>query len=169
MRKLTKDDGPHGQVLAELAALKAMSVNELKEKWEALFSKPAPNNARNFLELRIGYRIQELAYGGLTAETRRALDRLADVLDTLDPDPSRVTRSASPYTFSRQAGVHQVRLSMPFASRQEVQLFKKGDELVIEIGTLRRHVGLPTSMANLQPVRATFEGQTLVVTLREVA
>jgi arsenite-transporting ATPase len=96
-----------------------------------------------------------------------ALDRLADVLDTLDPDPSRVTRSASPYTFSRQAGVHQVRLSMPFASRQEVQLFKKGDELVIEVGVLRRHVGLPQSMAGLEPRRARFEGDVLVVDLAE--
>jgi len=58
---------------------------------------------------------------------------------------------------------------MPFAAKGEVGLFKKGDELVIEIGTLRRHVGLPTTMAALQPVRARFEDKTLVVDLREVA
>ena len=81
MQKMPRDGKANGEVLAELAALKAMSVNELKAKWEALFQKPAPNNARNFLELRIGYRIQELAYGGLTAETRRALDRLADEVE----------------------------------------------------------------------------------------
>jgi arsenite-transporting ATPase len=46
-------------------------------------------------------------------------------------------------------------------------LFKKGDELVIEVGVLRRHVGLPRSIAGLQPVRATFEGATLVVELGE--
>jgi len=43
----------------------------------------------------------------------------------------------------------------------------KGDELVIEIGTLRRHIGLPTSMAALEPSRARLENGKLVVELRE--
>ena len=64
--------------IVELAALRQMSVNELKEKWAGLFGTPAPNNSRGFLELRIGYRIQELIHGGLSRETRKALDRLAD-------------------------------------------------------------------------------------------
>jgi len=41
--------------------------------------------------------------------------------------------------------------------------------LVIEIGVLRRHVGLPRSIAALQPRRATFEGTTLVVELGEAS
>ncbi|HUV65412.1 MAG TPA: hypothetical protein VMW24_16065, partial [Sedimentisphaerales bacterium] len=40
-------------VLARLAGLKAMSVNELKAQWESLFDTPAPNNSRTYLELRI--------------------------------------------------------------------------------------------------------------------
>ena len=70
-----------GAVLAQLAAMQRLSVNELKAKWEALLGTPAPNNARAFLELRIGYRIQELTYGGLTRETRRVLDLLADEVE----------------------------------------------------------------------------------------
>ena len=72
-----QDVATDGAVLAQLAALQRLSVNELKAKWEALFGTAAPNNARAFLELRIGYRIQELSYGGLFRETRRALDLLA--------------------------------------------------------------------------------------------
>ena len=70
--------GTDGSVVSQLTALQRMSVNELKEKWEALLGTPAPNNARAFLELRIGYRIQELTYGGLSRETRLTLDLLAD-------------------------------------------------------------------------------------------
>lgn len=95
------------------------------------------------------------------------LERLADVLETLDGDPLAVTRDERPYSFERIGGVHQVRVAMPFATRGEVGLFKKGDELVIEVGVLRRHVGLPRSIAALQPLRATFEGNTLVVELGE--
>ena len=68
-------------VLARLAALKAMSVKELKELWASLFATSAPNNSRAFLEVRIASRIQELTYGGLSRDTRRTLDMLADEVE----------------------------------------------------------------------------------------
>ena len=68
-------------ILGRLAALKAMSVKELKAEWQALFGAPAPNNSRGFLEMRIGYRIQELTYGGPDRDTRRMLDLLADEVE----------------------------------------------------------------------------------------
>jgi hypothetical protein len=81
----TPKPGQHGErdrtVLARLAALKTMSVNELKAEWQTLFSAPAPNNSRSFLEIRIGYRIQELTYGGPDRDTRRMLDLLADEVE----------------------------------------------------------------------------------------
>ena len=87
MRKNTRKSGaktaPARQaagidVLAELAALKAMTVPELQAKWQAVFGERAPNASRGNLELRLGYRIQELAHGGLRRETRRTLDALAE-------------------------------------------------------------------------------------------
>ena len=46
-------------VLSRLAALKAMSVKELKVEWERLLGSAAPNNSRAFLELRITNRLKE--------------------------------------------------------------------------------------------------------------
>ena len=71
----------HEPILARLAALKAMSVNELKTEWQAMFDAPAPNNSRTFLEGRLAYRIQELTYGGPDKQTRRLLDLLADEVE----------------------------------------------------------------------------------------
>ena len=71
----------HEPILARLAALKAMSVNELKTEWQALFEAPAPNNSRTFLESRMAYRIQELTYGGPDKQTRRLLDLLANEVE----------------------------------------------------------------------------------------
>jgi hypothetical protein len=68
-------------ILARLAALKLMSVNDLKAEWQALFDAPAPNNSRTFLEGRLAYRIQELTYGGPDKQTRRLLDLLADEVE----------------------------------------------------------------------------------------
>lgn len=76
-----EDARSDGTVLAQLAALQRLSVNELKVKWEDLFASPAPNNSRGFLEVRIAGRIQELTYGGLTRDTRRTLDGLADEVE----------------------------------------------------------------------------------------
>ncbi len=74
-------DAADASVVMQLAALKRMTVVELKTKWESLFGTPAPNNSRSYLELRLGYRIQELILGGLSRETRRTLDLLADEIE----------------------------------------------------------------------------------------
>jgi len=76
-----EDKATDGAVLAHLAAMQRMSVNELKAKWESVFGAAAPNNSRSSLECRIASRIQELTYGGLSRATRRALDVLADEVE----------------------------------------------------------------------------------------
>ena len=65
-------------VLARVAALKRMPVNDLKAEWKALFGTDAPNNSRGFLELRLAHRIQELTYGGVARETTKLLNALSD-------------------------------------------------------------------------------------------
>ncbi|WP_244301465.1 DUF2924 domain-containing protein [Stappia sp. P2PMeth1] len=87
--------------LTRLAALKRMSVNELKAEWEALFATPAPNNSRGYLELRIGYRIQELMLGGLSRETRRTLDLLADEIDGKSDRKAIVADARNPVVGTR--------------------------------------------------------------------
>ncbi len=93
------------------------------------------------------------------------LGELADVLYGANTDPSAVTSTQSPYSFVRTGEIWQVRLHLPFAEKGEIGLFKKDDELVVEIGTLRRHIGLPTTMSALTPSGARLEGTTLVVEL----
>lgn len=89
------------------------------------------------------------------------------MLYTEAEDPALVTRTEAPYTFEKHDGRYEVRLRLPFAAKGEVGLFKKGDELVVEVGTLRRHIGLPTSMAALTPTRATLQNKMLVVEMKE--
>jgi hypothetical protein len=75
------------EILAALAGLKAMTVPDLQAKWAAIFDAPAPNASRGNLELRIGYRLQELALGGLRREARRTLDALAGEVANGAPGP----------------------------------------------------------------------------------
>ena len=66
---------------ARLAALKSTSTPELKQQWRQLFETDPPPYNRRFLESRLAYRIQELAYGGLKPETIRRLEALGEQLD----------------------------------------------------------------------------------------
>ncbi len=99
---------------------------------------------------------------------RERLEELARVLYAGGEDPAEAAHLERPYSFRKVDGHYEVRLQLPFASKGEVELFKKGDELVVEIGTLRRHIGLPTSMATLSPTRARLESQVLTVEMKEV-
>ncbi len=92
---------------------------------------------------------------------------LAMLLYSEGEDPSAVTRTEKPYSFEKRDGVYEIRVHMPFAVKGEIGLFKKGDELIVEIGTLRRHIGLPRSMAMLLPSRARLEKGVLTVEMKE--
>ncbi|MGD0201042.1 MAG: ArsA family ATPase [Bryobacteraceae bacterium] len=100
---------------------------------------------------------------------RERLQNVADVLYPEGEDPAAVTRTERPYSFGKQDGRYEVRVLLPFATKGEIGLFKKGDELVVEIGTFRRHIGLPTSMAALVPTRGRLENGVLTVEMKEVA
>ena len=66
---------------ARLAALKTASTVDLKTQWRDLFETEPPPFNRRYLESRLAYRIQELAYGGLKPETIRRLEALGEQLD----------------------------------------------------------------------------------------
>lgn len=68
-------------VLARLAALKTTPTPDLKKMWRDLFDSEPPPYNRRFLESRLAYRIQELAFGGLKPETVKRLEALGKHLD----------------------------------------------------------------------------------------
>jgi hypothetical protein len=68
-------------VLAQIAALKTMPAPELRKQWQRLFDTPPPRYNRRFLESRLAYRIQELAFGGLKPATVVRLEALGEQLD----------------------------------------------------------------------------------------
>ncbi len=93
------------------------------------------------------------------------LRQLASALYAEGEDPSAVSQSAPPFAFVREGDGYRVELDLPFTEKAEVQLFKKDDELVVQVGTVRRHVGLPTTMTELQPRKARLLGRKLIVEL----
>jgi hypothetical protein len=72
---------PPADVLGRLAALRTLPTAELKRQWRELIGTEPPPFNRPYLQSRLAYRIQELAYGGLKPETRARLEALGEQLD----------------------------------------------------------------------------------------
>ena len=68
-------------VLARLVSLRTASTTDLRNQWRQLFQTEPPPYNRRHLESRLGYRYQELAYGGLKPETVKRLEALGERLD----------------------------------------------------------------------------------------
>jgi arsenite-transporting ATPase len=95
------------------------------------------------------------------------LRTLALALYRTGEDPAAINRVSPPFSFAREEDRYEVRLELPFTEKAEIGLFKKDDELVVEVGTIRRHDGLPTTMAALVPRKARLDGRKLVIELGE--
>ena len=77
----TIDTIPPTDVLRRLGSLERASTADLKQQWRELFGKEPPAFSRTYLQSRLAYRIQELAYGGLKPETVARLEALGEKLD----------------------------------------------------------------------------------------
>ena len=73
---MTQDNG--NEVRLKLLALQRMKIDELKEKWTALFGTPAPGYGEVFMRKRLAFRIQELVYGGLDDITKEKVEAVAN-------------------------------------------------------------------------------------------
>ena len=64
---------PDAPVAARLAALPTLPMEELWALWDKHFPRRPRHPNRNYLQSRLAYRIQEVAYGALPANVRKML------------------------------------------------------------------------------------------------
>ena len=63
-------------VREDLLALQHLAMPQLIEKWQLLFNREPPKYGELFTRRRLAYRIQELAYGGLSDAARRKIENV---------------------------------------------------------------------------------------------
>jgi hypothetical protein len=66
----------------EINRLRPLNPKQLREEWRRLYHGEAPKLSRDLLVLALGYRLQELEYGGLGRATKRKLQTIAKSLRT---------------------------------------------------------------------------------------
>ena len=72
------NSGTRDSVLKQIADLDNLNYTQLCELWRTLFGKDPTASNRPYLIKRLAYRIQEIAYGGLSDNARKTMD---DILD----------------------------------------------------------------------------------------
>ena len=97
---------PPAAVLGRLAALQTLPTADLKRQWRELFGTEPPPWNRAYIQSRLAYRIQELAYGGLRPETRARLEALGEQLDGGNVVLRRVRADSRPLTGTRLLREH---------------------------------------------------------------
>ncbi len=68
-----------------------------------------------------------------------------------------------PYSLVKENGEYRLMMRLPFLVKKDVELSKVSDELVVRIGSFKRHLLLPRQVAASKSVRARLEGQYLCI------
>ncbi|MHB9124607.1 MAG: DUF2924 domain-containing protein [Armatimonadota bacterium] len=66
-------------ILKQITDLQKLTVEELRPMWRTLLGTEPPAYNRDYLVKRLAYRIQELAYGGLSTSAQKTMDNILEV------------------------------------------------------------------------------------------
>ncbi|MBI4867732.1 MAG: ArsA family ATPase [Candidatus Wallbacteria bacterium] len=94
------------------------------------------------------------------------LERLGDAVYG-DVDPSKVLFKTRPMEFKKSRGTTTLKLYLPFVQGGDIELARIADELIIRIGSFKRHVPLPRSIPRKARVSAALEDDHLKVSFVE--
>jgi len=115
-------------VLNQILALKEMRGEELLAKYKELFKgqKPGAINTE-YLRKQIAYRLQELAYGGLSNEAKTRLEQLITVYDPIN---NRLLRKVKNPNGSKAETNRDRRLPIPGSMITKIY---KGNALKVKV------------------------------------
>ena len=93
------------------------------------------------------------------------IDALRNMANDLygDRDPTERFADSKPMRIVKRGKDYWLELHLPFTEKGEIQLMRKGDELIIRVGTIKRHLVLPHILAKQEPKGAKLENGILQV------
>jgi arsenite-transporting ATPase len=93
------------------------------------------------------------------------LDRLLEVADSLygKSDPLATRLKSPPFKFTKDGEDYLLSLALPFVEKEEIELVRSGEDLVISLGSFRRHVPLPNSVMAHAALQARIKDKRLTV------
>lgn len=69
----------------------------------------------------------------------------------------------APYHLTKDNGVYQIMIKLPFIQKENVEINRIFDELIIRVGGIRRHILLPRQVAASNSIQAKYEDPYLKI------
>ena len=88
-------------VTEQLAALRSMTVAELRERYLEVYDEPTRSRNKDWLFKKIAWRIQELAEGGLSDQALARIDALGEDVPVRWRPPAGATAATTSSTCPR--------------------------------------------------------------------
>jgi arsenite-transporting ATPase len=92
-------------------------------------------------------------------------DRLRELAEQLygGKDPLMRFFKGEPYSLTKEDGRYRLVMRLPFVEKKSIELNKVADELIVRVGTFKRHIMLPRQVAAFKTIRAKMEGANLCI------
>jgi arsenite-transporting ATPase len=112
------------------------------------------------------------AFDPLPFFTARLFDREMVGLELLDElgrhvfgetDPTEVLFHDKPVEVKKEGRGYALYIRLPFADKERIHVFTRGDELVVQVDNQKRHLMLPRSLAGRTVLSAAFADARLRV------
>ena len=84
-----------------------------------------------------------------------------------DQDPTAVLYQGKPIEVKKERGAYALYIRLPFAEKDRIQVWTRGDELVVQVDNQRRHLMLPRTLAGRSVASAAFLEHRLRVSFGE--
>src|SRR6266567_1970780 len=93
------------------------------------------------------------------------IPQLTDLAQTIfgDQDPTQIFYRGQVQEVTRVGDTYVLRLPLPHVEMDKVLMTKKGDEMIVEIGTFKRDITLPSMLANQEAKLARFVNKALEI------
>lgn len=91
------------------------------------------------------------------------LNEMAGLVYGQTLDPSSILHDDEIYKINRSGDDYELKMKLPFITKDYIDLFKDEGDLVIRIGSFKRHVFLPRSLFLRKPAGAKLDGDILTV------
>jgi arsenite-transporting ATPase len=132
------------------------------ERWKASQRRYLEEVEASFGDLPIfRVRLYEQEVVGLEALRRMAADLYGD------RDPTERLAKGEPLRIRKRGDDYLLELRLPFTQKGEVHLRRKGDELILRVGGIKRHLVLPHILAKREVKEARLDGEWLKVRFAE--
>ena len=81
-------------------------------------------------------------------------------------NPLEYFYQGKPYSIIKKDGQYQIQIKLPFIVKDNIEINKVSDELILRLGGFRKNILLPRQVAASKSVKARYEGENLFIYMK---